>query len=211
MGNRSTRKKTIHSPQLRGGQQQTGQDRRGGAPVSTWVQARNTFDTVLQRAAPIAPIALRLSLGLIFLWFGMLKLGGDSPVNALVSATLPWVDPDTIVRILGVVEVGLGIGLIVGRAQRLLLIALVVHLSGTFLTFVMAPGLTVQGGNPFLLTADGEFVLKNLVLISAALLLACQRPTGRGEPAGSPALERVVSAQPGVAQSPVETDGVARA
>ena len=140
--------------------------------------ARTRFDRLLRRAAPVAPVALRLSLGLIFLWFGLLKLAGDSPVTTLVGATLPWGDPDTVVRVLGVVEVGLGIGLLVGKAQRLLLVVLALHLAGTFLTFVMAPSLTMQGGNPFLLTADGEFVLKNLVLISAALLLACQRPPG---------------------------------
>jgi uncharacterized membrane protein YphA (DoxX/SURF4 family) len=144
------------------------------AAVAT--RARSRFDRLLLRAAPVAPVALRLSLGLIFLWFGVLKLAGDSPVTMLVSATLPWGDPDMVVRVLGVVEVGLGLGLLVGRAQRLLLVVLALHLAGTFLTFVMAPDLTMQGGNPFMLTADGEFVLKNLVLISAALLLACQRP-----------------------------------
>jgi len=144
------------------------------AAVAT--SSRTRFDQLLRLVAPVAPVALRLSLGLIFLWFGVLKLAGDSPVTSLVSATLPWGDPDTVVRVLGVVEVGLGIGLLIGKAQRMLLVVLALHLTGTFLTFVMAPGLTMQGGNPFLLTADGEFVLKNLVLISAALLLACQRP-----------------------------------
>lgn len=38
-------------------------------------------------------------------------------------------------------------------------------------TFVTAPGWMWRGGNPLLLTTDGEFVLKNLVLISAALVL----------------------------------------
>jgi hypothetical protein len=45
--------------------------------------------------------------------------------------------------------------------------------------FVMAPGLTMQHGNPLLSTADGEFVLKNLVLITAALVLASRRPCAR--------------------------------
>jgi uncharacterized membrane protein YkgB len=125
----------------------------------------------------VAPTALRLSLALIFLWFGILKVAGDSPVAALLSATLPWGDPSLVIRLLGVVEVSLGLGLLIGKAQRLLLLALATHLAGTFLTFVMAPDLTMRHGNPFLLTANGEFVLKNLVLISAAVLLASQRPT----------------------------------
>jgi uncharacterized membrane protein YkgB len=73
---------------------------------------------------------------------------------------------------LGGVEVLLAAGLLLGRARRLMLLTLSAHLSGTFLSFVMAPELVFQDGNPLLLTAEGEFVLKNLVLISAALLLA---------------------------------------
>ena len=126
-----------------------------------------------------APAALRLSLALVFVWFGMLKLSGQSPVAALISATIPWGDPHLVVGTLGVIEVSLGLGLLIGRAQRLLLLALATHLAGTFLTFAMAPGMTMRHGDPFLLTADGEFILKNLVLISAALLLASHGVTPR--------------------------------
>ena len=85
--------------------------------VPLWIRSEAAFDRFLIRAAPAAAVALRLSLGLIFLWFGALKLAGDSPVVALVSATLPWGNPDVVVPLLGAVEVGLGIGLLVGRAQ----------------------------------------------------------------------------------------------
>ena len=177
MRNRSATRVSIGNQPVRPVSGPAGMHRPVRRPMTTAAAmatfARTRFDLLLQRAAPIAPIALRLSLGLIFLWFGVLKLAGDSPVTTLVSATLPWGDPDVVVRVLGLVEVGLGIGLLVGKAQRLLLVVLALHLAGTFLTFVMAPNLTMQGGNPLLLTADGEFVLKNLVLISAALLLAC--------------------------------------
>lgn len=145
-------------------------------PANTLSKAQVIGDRLLQRVAFVAPVAMRLSLALIFLWFGLLKLAGDSPVTALVSATLPWGNPNVVVRVLGGVEVCLGVGLLIGRAQRLLLVALATHLGGTFLTFIVAPGMTMRDGNPFLLTADGEFVLKNLVLICAALLLASQRP-----------------------------------
>ena len=171
------------------GQRHTDNHRRGGArtapapeagrrrAVPMWIRSEAAFDRFLIRAAPAAAVALRLSLGLIFVWFGALKLAGDSPVAALVSATLPWGHPDLVVPLLGAVEVGLGIGLLVGRARRLLLLALATDLAGTFLTFLMEPGLTMQVGNLLLLTADGEFVLKNSVLISAAILLACTSPT----------------------------------
>ena len=147
--------------------------------VHHFARVRPTIDRALLRMELVTPTAMRLSLALVFLWFGILKIVGASPVAGLISATLPWADPHVAIGVLGAVEVLLGVGLLIGRMQRLLLLALAAHLSGTFLTFVMAPGLTMQHGNPLLLTADGEFVLKNLVLISAALLLASMRPVGR--------------------------------
>ena len=125
----------------------------------------------LQRwAAPI----LRISLAAVFLWFGMLKLVGDSPVKAMIAATLPWFDAGIVVPALGVVEVALGVALVTRWLPRLTLVGLAAHLSGTFLTFLVAPHLMMQHGNPLLLTADGEFVIKNFVLLSAALVLLAQ-------------------------------------
>jgi putative oxidoreductase len=114
---------------------------------------------------------LRWALALVFLWFGALKVAGHSEVLGLIGATLPWVNPHVFVPVLGCVEVLLGLGLLAGRARRLVLLGLVAHLSGTFLTFIVAPEWMFRGGNPLLLTVDGEFVLKNFVLISAALVL----------------------------------------
>jgi len=138
----------------------------------TTARAHVITDRAFQVTALLAPLALRVSLGLIFVWFGALKIAGVSPVAALVSATLPWADPATVVPLLGVAEVVLGAALLAGKARRLVLTALAAHLTGTFLSFVTAPQLTVHHGDPLLLTAEGEFVLKNLALISAALLLA---------------------------------------
>jgi putative oxidoreductase len=120
---------------------------------------------------PVALPMLRIVLGLVFVWFGALKLAQASPVADLVAGTLPWVDPDLVVPVLGGVEVALGLGLLTGVGMRLVLPALAAHLAGTFLTFVMLPGLMFRHHDPLLLTADGEFVLKNLVLIGAALVL----------------------------------------
>lgn len=143
--------------------------------------ARASYYRLLQTIERLAPMAVRVSLALVFLWFGALKLTGDSPVLALASATVPWLAPALLMHLLGAIEVLLGVGLLLGRAPRLLLLVLAAHLSGTFLTFVMAPQLMFQHGGPMLLTADGEFVVKNLVLISAALLLAASSdsPPGR--------------------------------
>jgi putative oxidoreductase len=107
----------------------------------------------------------------VFVWFGVLKLIGDSPVKAMIAATLPWINPDIGVPTLGVIEIALGIALVARKLVRVTLLVLAGHLSGTFLTFLVAPDLMMQHGNPLLLTADGEFVVENLVLISAAFVL----------------------------------------
>jgi uncharacterized membrane protein YphA (DoxX/SURF4 family) len=117
-----------------------------------------------------APTALRLALAVVFVWFGALKLVGVSPVEKLLAETLPFLDASISVPVLGAVEVLLGLALAVGRLPRITLLVLVGHLAGTFLTFVTASEL--MWGDGFLaLTADGEFVVKNLVLIASALVL----------------------------------------
>jgi putative oxidoreductase len=126
------------------------------------------------------------SLALVFIWFGALKVIGRSPVVGLVGATMPFADPQTVVPVLGVVEIVLGATLLSGRLQRLALVALSAHLTGTFLTFVMAPERMFAAGDPLLLTADGEFVIKNLVLISAAIMLVGQTNARARSMPGSP-------------------------
>jgi putative oxidoreductase len=128
---------------------------------------------------PLALPTLRVLLGVLFIWFGGLKVAGVSPVKAMVAATLPWADPNVIVPVLGGIEVLLGLGLLSGVALRLVLPALALHLTGTFLTFVMLPAQMFHASDPLLLTENGEFVTKNLVLISATLVLFAHasRPT----------------------------------
>lgn len=149
-------------------------------PVTSELLERSwtAFEGLLER---VALPALRMSLGLVFVWFGALKVMGTSPVAGLVSATVPWANPGMVVPTLGTVEIVLGLALLAGQPRRLALLAVAAHLTGTFLTFIQAPSLVISGGNPLLLTESGEFVLKNLVLICAALALLSQ--TSRRQPA----------------------------
>ena len=127
-------------------------------------------DRAVEINARVAPTLLRLSLAAAFVWFGALKITGASPVHDLIAATLPFIDADLSVPALGVVEVVIGLVLAAGVLPRITLLVLAGHLAGTFLTFVTASEL-MWGANLFELTADGEFVAKNLVLITAALVL----------------------------------------
>jgi putative oxidoreductase len=114
---------------------------------------------------------LRLALGVVFVWFGVLKVIGRSPVGDLVADTVYWVDPGWFVPFLGAWEVLVGIGLIAGMALRLVLLLFWLQMAGTFLVLVLRPDFAFQGGNPLLLTTTGEFVIKNLVLIAAGLVV----------------------------------------
>ncbi|GAA3010142.1 DoxX family protein [Actinokineospora diospyrosa] len=129
--------------------------------------------------ARLALPALRISLALVYLWFGVLKVIGQSPVEDLVRATMPWVHGPWLLPALGAVEIVLGLLLLAGTFRRLAPVAVAAHLAGTFLVFVQVPAMAVHDSNPLLLTATGEFVLKNLVLICAALaIFALEAPRG---------------------------------
>ena len=114
---------------------------------------------------------LRLSLGIVFVWFGILKITGQTPVGELVADTVFWLDPDLFVPLLGVFEVLVGVGLLFGRGLRLVLALFALQMIGTFLVLVVQPDVAFQNGNPLMLTTEGEFVVKNLVLLSAGVMI----------------------------------------
>jgi uncharacterized membrane protein YkgB len=117
---------------------------------------------------------LRVSLGIVFIWFGALKVFGVAPVSELVASVVYWVDPKWLVPVLGVLEVGVGLGLLLSVGMRLVLFVFLAQMIGTFLVLIIRPDIAFQDGNPLLLTTEGEFVIKNLVLISAGLTVGAR-------------------------------------
>jgi uncharacterized membrane protein YkgB len=114
---------------------------------------------------------LRLAVAIVFIWFGALKLVDRSPVADLVASTVYWVPSSVFVPLLGAWEVVVGLGLLTGIALRLTLLLFWLQMAGTFLVLVLRPEVSFQGNNPLLLTMTGEFVVKNLVLITAGLVI----------------------------------------
>ena len=114
---------------------------------------------------------LRISLALVFIWFGLLKVVGLSPVVALVANTVYWLPAEVFVPFLGFWEVIVGFGLLLRWNLRLTLFLFWMQLAGTFLVLVLQPTIAFQAGNPLLLSTEGEFVIKNLVLIAAGLVV----------------------------------------
>jgi uncharacterized membrane protein YkgB len=115
--------------------------------------------------------ALRVTVAVVFIWFGALKVFDVTPVTDLVAETVYWVDPDWFVPLLGVFEIIVGVGLLVRRALRTVLGLFALQMAGTFLVLVIQPEVAFQDGNPLLLTVEGEFVIKNLVLLAAGMVV----------------------------------------
>ncbi len=127
-------------------------------------------------------IILRLGLGVVFFWFGALKLvPGLSPAEELVRNTTYFVDPDLFLPVLAVWEMAIGLGLIVGRFMRVTLPLLFLQMAGTALPLVVLPE-AVWTVFPYGLTLEGQYIIKNLVLIGAALVLGGTVRGGRLDP-----------------------------
>jgi len=119
--------------------------------------------------------ALRVSLAIIFIWFGLLKPLGLSPAAPLVEATvswMPWLTASQWVAVIGWWEVAIGVTFLFQSTIRIAIALLALQMTGTFLPLVMLPGVTFQAGHyPFVPTIEGQYIIKNLLIISAALVV----------------------------------------
>ncbi len=114
---------------------------------------------------------MRVGLGIIFLWFGALKyFPGLSPAEELVRNTIYFVDPDLFIPVLATWEVLIGIGLIWGKWMRVTLLLLFLQMPGTAMPIFILPEV-VWTAFPYGLTLEGQYIVKNLVLIGSALAL----------------------------------------
>ena len=115
-------------------------------------------------------ILLRYSLAIVFVWFGALKFTGISPANELVAKTVYWFPPEVFIPILGLWEVTIGVCLLIKPLIRVALFLLFLQMPGTMLPLVLLPEVCFNYF-PFGLTIEGQYIIKNLVLISAAIVI----------------------------------------
>ena len=114
---------------------------------------------------------LRLGLGVVFFWFGALKLApGISPAEVLVRNTIYFIDPDIFLPVLAIWEMVIGLGLLTGKFLRATLLLLFAQMVGTALPLVVLPE-AVWTKFPFVLTLEGQYIVKNLVIIGSAIVL----------------------------------------
>lgn len=119
---------------------------------------------------------LRISLGFVFLWFGALKFFPDlSPAEELVLETLQkstfgLFTDHQVTYGLALWEVMIGLGLLLGRFMRAVLLLLFLQLPGTFLPIFLVPDQVFEI-IPWVPTLKGQYIFKNLILVAAAIVL----------------------------------------
>ena len=119
---------------------------------------------------------LRISLGVVFFWFGVLKFfPGLSPAQDLAIRTtriltFGMIPDDAAIAILALWECVIGLGLIAGVWMRAVLLLLFVQMMGTMTPIFFFPN-EVFTRLPYAPTLEGQYIIKNLVLISAGLVI----------------------------------------
>ena len=119
--------------------------------------------------------ALRIALAIIFVWFGILKPFGISAAAPLVEATVEWMpffSPSGWVIIIGWWEVAIGVTILFRASTRIAIALLALQMVGTFMPLFILPEVTFQAGRiPYAPTLEGQYIIKNLLIIAAALVL----------------------------------------
>jgi uncharacterized membrane protein YkgB len=114
---------------------------------------------------------MRIALAIVYIWFGCLKIFGMSPAGELVEQTVYWLKPEIFVPILGLCEVTIGIGLLVKRLIPYTIVLLLLHMSATLFPIFILKTICFDSF-PYCPTLVGQYIIKNLVLIAGALVVA---------------------------------------
>ena len=118
---------------------------------------------------------IRLSLFIIFFWFGLLKPLGLSAAEQLVLDTVYWMpifSAHAWLSIIGWWEVVIGLCFLFEKTTKIALVLLLLQMTGTFMPLIILPDVTFQNSNFFTPTLEGQYILKNILIIAAALIIS---------------------------------------
>lgn len=136
-----------------------------------------TFDkSILKIVRSVAIPMERIALFVVFFWFGFLKLIDASPANPLVGDllrhTMPFWSLESFIVFLGLWEMVIGVAFLIEGWERLAIALLVPHMITTALPFLFLPDVVWQGF--FVPTLEGQYIIKNIVIVALALGLAAR-------------------------------------
>ncbi|CAA9444078.1 FIG00788868: hypothetical protein [uncultured Rubrobacteraceae bacterium] len=121
-------------------------------------------------------VTLRVTLGMVFFWFGILKFfPGLSPAQTLALRTIDVLTLGLMpagvgLALLATLECAIGVGLISGKFMRLTLLLLAFQMVGAASPLLLFPG-EVFTQFPYAPTLEGQYIIKNLVLVSAGIVI----------------------------------------
>lgn len=116
-------------------------------------------------------IIMRIALAIVYIWFGALKIIGLSPAGDLVEETVFWFKPDIFIPVLGIGELVIGLGLLVKRFVPFTIILLLLHMVATIFPLFLLTEACFDAF-PYRPTLVGQYIIKNLVLVAGALVIA---------------------------------------
>lgn len=166
--------------------------------------SENAFDRLDKRITTFMArngiLYLRLSLGIIYLWFGALKFlpaigfAEDLALRTIEVLTFGLIKPEVSIWIVPVWEILIGIGLIFGIFLRATLLLLFVQLIGTIAPLFLYPA-EMWTVFPVVPTLEGQFIIKNLVLITGGMVVGATVRGGRLVLSSAPPPHREIDSQ----------------
>lgn len=136
-----------------------------------WRRIQNIDEALIRLFRRYGHRVHRISLGMLFVWFGLLKPLGHETTTSLLAHTIYWGNPEVMVLVLGWWEVVIGLCLIVRSFVRIAIFLLSLRLPGILLAFVLEPEILFVHF-PFAPTPEGQYLIKDLTLFLAALAIA---------------------------------------
>ena len=119
---------------------------------------------------------LRIGMGTVFLWFGALKFfpglspATDLAVRTIDTLTFGFIPSNISLILLATLETAIGLGFLTGRHMRLALGLLVFQMAGALTPLALFPR-DAFIHFPYAPTLEGQYIIKNLVLIGAGLVI----------------------------------------
>jgi uncharacterized membrane protein YkgB len=126
---------------------------------------------IISKLQKLEPLLARVSIFIVYFWFGFLKLLGLSPAEPLVEAlfekTIGFVPFGTFYLLFSLFEVTIGIFFLIKGLERLAIFLISLHLVTTILPLLFLPQMVWQG--LFVPTLEGQYIIKNILIAALAV------------------------------------------